>query len=61
MVEKGVKKRCFGEKSHKTALVAERVGFEPTGRLITDQTISSPCCYPDFGRRQEIMTEITGA
>ena len=30
MVEKGVKKRCFGEKSHKTALVAERVGFEPT-------------------------------
>ena len=30
MAAKDMKKRCSGEKSHKTALVAERVGFEPT-------------------------------
>ena len=47
MVEKGVKKRCFCEKSHKTARVAERVGFEPTCPF-TDNRISSAARYDHF-------------
>ena len=42
-----MKKRCFSEKSHKTALLAERVGFEPTCRF-TGNSISSRARYDHF-------------
>ena len=40
--------------------VAEMEGFEPPDG-VARQLISSRCRYPDFERRQEIMSEIAGA
>ena len=38
-----------------------RRGRDSNPRAVARKLISSRCRYPDFGRRQEIMTEITGA
>lgn len=37
--------------------MAEGVGFEPTGRLNTGQTISSQSRYPDFEGKQRKLTD----